>query len=47
MTATTNTSLNPDLKSAVKAKVASRIYNNDGEIIREVLRESLWSESEN
>jgi Arc/MetJ-type ribon-helix-helix transcriptional regulator len=41
MTATTNTSLNPDLESAVKAKVASRVYNNAGEIIREVLRESL------
>jgi antitoxin ParD1/3/4 len=42
-----NTSLTPELESAVKAKVASGLYNNASEIIREALRESLRRKSEN
>jgi antitoxin ParD1/3/4 len=42
-----NISLTPELESAVKAKVASGLYNNASEIIREALRESLRRESEN
>ena len=37
----------PELESAVKAKVASGLYNNASEIIREALRESLRRENEN
>ena len=42
-----NISLTPELESAVKAKVASGLYNNTSEVIREALRESLRRESEN
>ncbi len=42
-----NVSLTPELESAVKAKIASGLYNNASEIIREALRESLRRESEN
>lgn len=42
-----NISLTPELESAVKAKVASGLYNNASEIIREALRESLRREGEN
>ena len=42
-----NISLTPELESAVKAKVASGLYNNSSEVIREALRESLRRESEN
>ena len=42
-----NISLTPALESAVKAKVASGLYNNSSEVIREALRESLRRESEN
>jgi antitoxin ParD1/3/4 len=42
-----NISLTPELESAVKAKVASGLYNTASEIIREALRESLRRESEN
>ena len=41
-----NVSLTPELENAVKAKVASGLYNNASEIIREALRESLRRESE-
>ena len=42
-----NVSLTPELENAVKAKVASGLYNNASEIIREALRESLRREREN
>jgi len=42
-----NISLTPELESAVKAKVASGLYNNASEIVREALRESLRRENEN
>ena len=42
-----NISLTPELERAVKAKVASGLYNNTSEVIREALRESLRRESEN
>jgi len=42
-----NVSLTPELESAVKAKIASGLYNNASEIIREALRESLRRENEN
>jgi antitoxin ParD1/3/4 len=42
-----NISLTPELENAVKAKVASGLYNNASEIIREALRESLRREREN
>ncbi len=42
-----NISLTPELESVVKAKVASGLYNNTSEVIREALRESLRRESEN
>ena len=42
-----NISLTPELENAVKAKIASGLYNNASEIIREALRESLRREREN
>jgi antitoxin ParD1/3/4 len=42
-----NISLTPELENAVKAKVASGLYNNASEIIREALRESIRREREN
>lgn len=42
-----NISLTPELESAVKAKVASGLYNNASEVIREALRKSLLQEREN
>lgn len=42
-----NISLTPELESAVKAKVASGLYNNVSEVIREALRKSLLQEQEN
>ena len=42
-----NISLTPELEKAVKAKVASGLYNNASEIIREALRESLRRDREN
>ena len=42
-----NISLTPELEKAVKAKVASGLYNNVSEIIREALRDSLRHEREN
>lgn len=42
-----NISLTPELESAVKAKVASGLYNNASEVIREALRKSLLQEQEN
>ena len=47
MISSMNISLTPELESAVRAKVASGLYNNASEIIREALRESLRRESEN
>ena len=35
-----NISLTTELESAVKAKVASGLYNNASEVIREALRKS-------
>jgi len=40
-------SLTPELEKAVKAKVASGLYNNASEVVREALRESLRREQEN
>jgi antitoxin ParD1/3/4 len=40
-------SLTPELENAVKAKVASGLYNNASEVIREALRQSLLREQEN
>jgi antitoxin ParD1/3/4 len=42
-----NISLTPELESAVKAKVASGLYNNASEVIREALRKSFLQEQEN
>jgi antitoxin ParD1/3/4 len=42
-----NISLTPELENAVKAKVASGLYNNTSEVIREALRDSLRRENEN
>lgn len=42
-----NISLTPELENAVKAKVASGLYNNASEVIREALRRSLLQEQEN
>ena len=42
-----NISLTPELENAIKAKVASGLYNNASEVIREALRESLRREREN
>jgi putative addiction module CopG family antidote len=39
-----NTSLTPELEDAVKSKVASGLYNNVSEVIREALRQSLIRE---
>lgn len=41
-----NISLTPELESAVKSKVASGLYNNASEVIREALRQSLMQEQE-
>jgi len=40
-------SLTPKLERAVKDKVASGLYNNASEVIREALRASLKQEAEN
>jgi len=40
-------SLTPELENAVKDKVASGLYNNASEVIREALRQSLLREREN
>ncbi len=42
-----NISLTPELERAVKNKVASGLYNNASEVIREALRHSLIREQEN
>ena len=42
-----NISLTPELESAVRKKVASGLYNNASEVIREALRHSLIREQEN
>jgi antitoxin ParD1/3/4 len=42
-----NISLTPELERAVKNKVATGLYNNASELIREALRESLRREHEN
>jgi antitoxin ParD1/3/4 len=42
-----NISLTPELEKAVKEKVASGLYNNASEVIREALRQSLRSDAEN
>ncbi len=42
-----NISLTPELENVVKAKVASGLYNNASEFIREALRDSLSREREN
>ena len=41
-----NVSLTPELEKAVKAKVASGLYGNASEVVREALRESLLRERE-
>jgi antitoxin ParD1/3/4 len=41
-----NISLTPELDEAVKQKVASGLYNNASEVIREALRQSLLRERE-
>ncbi len=40
-------SLTPELEKAVKSKVASGLYNNASEVIREALRITLKQEGEN
>jgi antitoxin ParD1/3/4 len=42
-----NISLTPELEKAIKAKIASGLYNNASEVIRESLRDSLRREREN
>lgn len=42
-----NISLTPELERMVKEKVASGLYNNASEVIREALRQSLRGEAEN
>lgn len=42
-----NISLTPELEQMVKEKVASGLYNNASEVIREALRQSLRRETEN
>ncbi len=42
-----NISLTPELEEAVRSKVASGLYNNASEVIREALRLSLQREREN
>ncbi len=41
-----NISLTPELEKAVRTKVASGLYNNASEVIREALRQSLAREKE-
>jgi antitoxin ParD1/3/4 len=41
-----NISLTPELERAVKAKVASGLYGNASEVVREALRESLLRDRE-
>ncbi len=41
-----NISLTPELEKLVQAKVASGLYNNASEVIREALRDSLRRESD-
>ena len=40
-------SLTPELEEAVKSKVASGLYNNASEVIREALRIALKQDAEN
>lgn len=40
-------SLTPELENAVKAKVATGLYNNASEVVREALRQSLLREQDN
>lgn len=40
-------SLTPELENAVKSKVASGLYNNASEVVREALRQSLLRDQEN
>ena len=40
-------SLTPELEQAVKSKVASGLYNNASEVIREALRLAMKQEAEN
>jgi antitoxin ParD1/3/4 len=40
-------SLTSELEEAVKSKVASGLYNNASEVVREALRQSLIREREN
>lgn len=42
-----NISLTPELDRAVKEKVASGLYNNASEVVREALRAFLAREKEN
>jgi antitoxin ParD1/3/4 len=39
--------LTPELEDAVKAKVASGLYNDASEVVREALRSSLLRDREN
>lgn len=39
-------SLTPELENAIKAKVATGLYNNASEVVREALRQSLLREQE-
>jgi antitoxin ParD1/3/4 len=40
-------SLTPELEKVIKSKLATGLYNNASEIIREALRESLRREQQN
>jgi antitoxin ParD1/3/4 len=42
-----NISLTPELDKVVRDKVASGLYNNASEVIREALRQSIAREQEN
>jgi antitoxin ParD1/3/4 len=42
-----NISLTPELDDAVRRKVASGLYNNSSEVIREALRQYFLREQEN
>jgi antitoxin ParD1/3/4 len=42
-----HTSPTPELEEAVKSKVASGLYNNASEVVREAFRQSLVREREN
>lgn len=42
-----NISLTPELEEAIKRKIASGLYNNASEVIREALRNELAREKEN